>query len=434
MDPQKTPLGQAPTDVPGQPVESAQPTDSVAIPAAGATFKPESPVIGPPPVASTMPAAPGPNTPDATKTPSSPSEAETPAAPLPAVADIPPNPLPVAAPKKSKKGLMIGIVAAVLVLLGGGAAASYYTMINSPENVLKQALANVLSTEKAKTMHFSGTADITEKKSNMTLTADFTGASNNENGAFDFSSSWDVLVTKFTLDARSTDGKTYYVRLGGLDGLSQVLSASDSLSGSEAMMLSLYAPMIEQVNNQWIEINESLIKQLTGGSSVKQLSEADRQKLMTAYEQNSFIVIKQKLGDESIKGVASHHYKIGVDKTKLKAFVAAIKAANLEAVKINDDQLKAMNTELDKVPFDKYPVDIWIAKSSKMITQLGLKFSEEEGSFDLRFTVESYNKPVKTEKPAGAKSLLELMGGFMNGLTDTSFNPDDYQLQSGISL
>jgi hypothetical protein len=120
----------------------------------------------------------------------------------------------------------------------------------------------------------------------------------------------------------------------------------------------------------------------------------------------------------------------------LKSFVGAVKTANIEALKITDAQLKQVNAELDKTNFDKYPVDIWIAKDTKMISQFALKFAEDEGAFDFRLTMDSYNKPVKVEKPADAKSLLEIMGGFMGGgsFSGSSEATFDSELQSGISL
>jgi hypothetical protein len=332
----------------------------------------------------------------------------------PSAAVIPPYPTPAGpvalAPKPRKKGLIIGLIAAgVVVVLLGGAAAAYAYLLNKPENILKMALANTVDKEKSKTMHFSGALAVEEQSSATTVEATYKGAGSNESGAFDLNAKLDILLTNITFDARSTDGKTVYLRVGGLDGLAELLGAS----GTDAAGA---APLIAQVNNQWFEVNESLIRQL-GGNAIKEtlLSDADIKKLKDAYQKHDFLVVKETLDSEEINGVKSHHYKVVVDEARLKQFGAAIKSANLDSIKLTSDQLKDFNRAIDDSDLAKYPFEIWISKKTKQITQVVFEAREDGNRVSFRFTVDGYNQPVKVEAPEDAKSILEVLGGFLNG-------------------
>lgn len=332
-------------------------------------------------------------------------------------------------PKKSKKPLFITLIAAAVVcILLGASAAAYYVVMNKPQNVLNAALANQFSTGKVNSVNFEGSLDIKPKGSN-TISTTFTGASDND-GAFTMNAKVDAVVTTVKVDFESADGKSYYLRLGGLDGIDQLLGAS----GASGM-----APAIASINNQWLEITQGMLKQLTGSDTdvSSKLSDADRQKLADAYKQSQFLVVSKTLKDESIKGKSSRHYQVTVDKTKLKSFVAAVKAANLSAVKITGDNVKEFNKEADKTDFGKYPVDVWVSKADKLINQVTFQGSSDGTSYGLRFTITDFNKPVKVEAPKDSKSLLEVLSALLtSSFSDMGLDGADSGLDNlgGISL
>lgn len=409
------------TDTPASQA-SQDASEAPEVPMAGATFKPgaSTPTGGPSSWATADPTVPSAASSDQAPLPVLPSEEST--NPV-----VPGDALPVAPPKHRKKGLVIGlIIAAVLVFLLGGAAAAYYYVANKPENVLKKALANSFDLEKAKTMQFNGEVRLDGEGMSGGLT--FKGTADNKTGAFDVSSDVDAVVTRVTLQALSPDGKNFYVKAGGLEGLPALLAATGEMGAA-------YAPMITSINDQWIEINESFLKQLGDSYEAKTLTEADFKKITTAYSQHPFFVVTETLKDEEIAGQKSHHYKVIVDRTKLKSFAVALKDAKLDAFKIEQKDIDELDAELPK-DLDKYPVEVWVSKKSKMITQVAFKTTQEGTTINLRFTVESYNKPVKVEKPETSKSLLEVMGDFMGGgsLSQGLGLPATEELQSGISL
>lgn len=318
------------------------------------------------------------------------------------------SPLPVSAPQRRNKTLLFGlIVAAVILLLTGGAAATYYySMVNKPENVLKQALANSMDTQKAKTVHMSGKTTIQQKDSEAPIEVEYKMAGNNETGAFDVNGTVDMLIANVTFDLRSTDSKTFYARVGGLEGLSQLLAAA----GEETASL---APILASLDNQWIEINDSFLKQIDKTyESSGPLTQADIQKITDAYLQHSFLVVKDVLADETVGGKDSHHYKIVVDPVKLKSFLAALKDAKLDSLKIDQKVLDMYNKGIDEVGFDKYPFEIWISKDGKMIQKMAFTVTAGETRIESNLVVDDYNKPLDVQKPEGAKSIMEIISGY----------------------
>lgn len=345
-----------------------------------------------------------------------------------AMGDVTPNPLPVAAPKHRKKGLIAGlIIAAVLLLVSGGAAASYYYMLNKPENVLKQALANSLSLEKAATMQFNGLLSAEESGSGTPIEATFKGSADSKTGAFEFGGEVDLVLTTATFDMLSADGKSLFFRLGGLEGLPELLASSADEAAA-------YAPLVASLNDQWIEISDSLIKQYDKSFESGVLTEADAKKAADAYLEHPFLVVDEVLDDQTIAGAVCYHYRLKVDPAKLKSFFAALKDAKLDSYKIDQKALDTFNKSIDEAELQKYPFEIWISKDGKMIKQVEAEFVSEGTDFVFRFTADSYNKPVKVEEPEDAKSLLDIMGDFLSTGLGGSLTMPATEPDSGISL
>ncbi len=314
-------------------------------------------------------------------------------------------------PSKKKSWIVIAVIAVLSILvLGVGSAAAYvaYYLPQQPESVLKAALSNVIE---AKTGHIDGTADFTEADTNNVFSASFTG--NTGEGKLDVTAEVDLTVTKATIALRNVDGKSYYVKLGGLDGLPEVLAADPQTAP--------YASMLTEVNNQWYEISESLIKQFMGAVPSSAWTPADSQKIQAVYEQHPFLTIKQILAPESVKGDACYHYRIGIDSKKLQSFVSAIKKENLKALKITDDMLKSINGVIGEADLAKQTLDVWITKDSKEFRQVAFSYKDSTGTTDVRFTIVNYNKPFTVEKPKDAKSVLQLLSSFLG--TDENGDP-----------
>ena len=311
-------------------------------------------------------------------------------------------------PKKSAKGaiigMVIGAVGLVLLLVLG---LVYYKVANSPQRILDAALASSLSGKGYQTVSFDGAVQV-KPKDGQTLHSTFSG-SVDQNGAFSLSASIDALITNLTFDARSADGNTFYLKVGGLSGLPELLQQSGD---STAMQV---APIISGLNDQWIEVNQSMIKQLTGSELHlgSKLSAADQKKIADAYKKYEFMHAVKSLGQEDIKGKKSHHYQVAIDGTKLKGFMTALKAANIPGVSIDTSSLTMFNTAIDNAHLADHPFDMWVANDTKLIDQIVVSVSSNGNAVSARYTVDSYNQPVHVDVPANAKSLLDVISQLM---------------------
>lgn len=332
---------------------------------------------------------------------------------------------------KKKTGLIVGIVAGVLLLVGGAAAYYFgYMVPNKPENVLKSALVNTFSQDKVTSVSFEGNATLTEAGSDTKFSMDFSGGGDQE-GKFNLTAAIDAVVTNVTVDVRSVDGKTFYAKVGGLAGLPELMAQS----GNE--VAALYAPLLAAIDDQWYEINQSFIEQMTGQTSVTPtLSEADRQKIAQAYEANPFLTVTETLASEQVAGVDSHHYKVVVDGPKLQAFISAIEAANIESLGLTAEMFTSLKDSVKDASFADYPMEVWIAKDSKLFTQFAFSVQDTEASATVRLTFKDYNQPVTVEKPEEAKSILEVLNSFYESILGTGLTAEDLSTDasSGISL
>lgn len=325
-----------------------------------------------------------------------------PAAAGPAIADRP-------KPRFSKKVKLIALVALIIVLLGGASAGAYYGVIapSQPQRIIGDSLSNTLNSEKTKSAKFEGELTCLKGDSCKSFSAVLFKGAASENGSFDMNMQFKTVVTTVNLDARYVD-KAAYLRLSGLNGLDKLLDSFGGGTGNNAE----YARIISQLNDKWYTFDESLLKQMGGNVTVpsgdEKLSKADAQKVGDAYKNHQFIKINKKLTDEPIHSQSSYHLQATIDKAELKAFLNEVKADNIKGMKLEQSDID----KIDQADFSKYPFDIWVNKSNRMISQLATTITQDNESVKLRIALYDYNQPVTVEKPAGAKSVLELISEF----------------------
>lgn len=403
---------------PGAPVVPEEPTvikpsEPEASPATVADPATDAPVSAPQAELGTDPGEAA--QPQAVEQPAAPSPAPSPAEQVAA-------PAAVAAvgssPKKGKKKLMVLLVAVVVaLLLIGGVAGAYFGIYvpNQPQKITADALANTANSEKLKSTGFEGEVAFEGGEVSKAISSvSFAGAYDMKARSADVNVSVNTVVTKIALDVRTTDGKSVYLKVSGLDGLDKLLTSLNSGSGQSAAAMSQFAPIIAQVNNQWFVIDEALINQATNGTVPQAggaLSEADAKKIGDIYKKHQFLNIDKRLADETIHGVSSYHVQATINKAQLKSFLQELKAANIKDLKLEQKDIDA----IDKVDFSKYPFEMWVSKKDRLITQFSTKLEENGTTFKVRVALKDINKAVSVEKPANAKSVLELMSGLYGG-------------------
>ena len=181
----------------------------------------------------------------------------------------------------SKKAKLAGIIVAAIVLLGAVGAGAYYGVYlpNTPNNVLKSSISNLL---KQNQVSGKGSASFSGKDSiagniNYDLKADM------EKGTSAMVVEASFSGVKLPLEVRAVD-KNLYVKVGDLDTIKSLAAGA---LGPETG--SVVDEISKEVSNKWTEIDSSLIKTMTGQDKCSvlfennRLSSADINKILKIY-------------------------------------------------------------------------------------------------------------------------------------------------------
>jgi len=312
---------------------------------------------------------------------------------------------------KTKRRLLKRAILPIIIVLvvGGASAAAYfgYYVPNEPKNVLQTALINMISGTKLNSAHFSGNATITDSSSKQTYTASITGAAD-RSGKFQATASVDAVVTTISVQVVTADGKNFYIKIGGLDGLTQILNSVGASSGITGLV-----PLINSINNQWYEVDQSLVSQLEKSMNITPstaLTQADINTISNLYKKDDFLSVQKTYANQVVAGTNSDHYRAVIGKTKLQAFVSGLKNAHISNLGVGQDVFNTLNTDIGRANTANYPFDVWVSKSDKLIDQVSLSSTSDGDPYSVKFMLSNINQPVSVSVPASSKSILQLIG------------------------
>lgn len=323
-----------------------------------------------------------------------------------------------------KRQLLFGCIAAVVLIVAGSAAAlAYY---NSPSKVLGDVLTNVIT---AKSATFNGTLTVSTKDgsapSNVQVT--LTGQSSSGGNA-QFNAKATVSANgktyNLTADVVSVD-QTAYIRL---TNVKQLLDAVIGDPEVEA----LYEPILQKIENQWIQLDSSLGAVTGTNTNVCQealksfkLSDADRSSLQQIFAKHQFITVTKQLPNQTIGGKDSLHYQLRSDINAAKEFET--EALKLDSIKKVDDACKlSENMQIDETDNAATSqielwVDVWSHKPTKFMV------ASQTANDTSTFSIESnLDAPVNIQKPNSAKRIQDLLQGAL----DQTFYTQDTATQT----
>ncbi|MDP3093516.1 MAG: hypothetical protein Q8N16_02015 [bacterium] len=331
-------------------------------------------------------------------------------------------------PKPPNKKLIFVVLAVVAALLVGGGAFAYIYYFQAPERILGKMMEKSVL---VKSESFSGTAEIDlEVKAdsqsvkqlpelpfsfgagvNLGFVVNFEGASSDQDKASYFS---------FDLTPKGWVGgseKPFAMEYRGIDKVAYMIIKGLSLPADFQMDLST-------LKNQWVRIDLKEIKEtLKGfGMTEEDLAELDQaqsvpeippEKMLELYRKFKPVQITEKLKAEKIDGQNTYHYKYSVDKQALAKLFQEIE--KIEGLEFSSEESlsQGINDYLERIDGE-----IWIGKKDFLARKTTVNFVakvDREGvvvSSTAKLTVFSkdFNKPVKVEVPADAKSLEEFIG------------------------
>jgi hypothetical protein len=316
-------------------------------------------------------------------------------------------------PKRPSKGRLFAIAgAAAVVVIGTAGYVFGFYIPNKPENVFKSALTNTgkgydelvnyLDDEKLEDKFKTSSVDGTFKLESADFSTDgtFKGAGDEKNATF--SGDIGLGTTRLTVegvakDVDSSESPDLYLKLGGIKGLGE----------------SFGMPELDTLDNQWVTLDHSLIdsyvnmaesagglesadtmkaptqEQTSDGARV--IGEVSKKYLFTDDEANAVLEMKEYVGKETVDGKETNHYKVKVNKDRLKAFYKEL-GEQLDKSKLNDWAKEAYDKDLSKLIDsegmqksvddikDTDTFDIWVNTDTKLIHKV--RFSETKNPAD----------------------------------------------------
>lgn len=311
-----------------------------------------------------------------------------------------------------KKLTLLALIAAVGVVLLGGGAGAYYGVIvpNKPENVLKTATKNFLLQRQ---MSAKGklSVDMTAKDAELkNITVNFTSASDNDKKAFNVNLEASASGVKLPVEVRGVEQNLYF-KVGDLSSLKSVAALAGAPEAS-----AIIDSMGSKVSNQWIEVDQSLLKQVNASCTTDAFNgftQKDVDQLFKIYNENTFVTVKGTAKD-TVDGVKTTKYDLKFDKTKAEAF--GKKLDTLDALKKISECGKSANGDTggdkeikDDMSDTQVTFQVWV-DGSKRIKQIELKVVDKEATGTT--TIIMTNEKVNITKPEGAKPLMQILGDF----------------------
>lgn len=350
--------------------------------------------------------------------------------PEPAAASTTPTQPSVATPvnpvKPDNKKKIIGAVIAAIVLAAAIAYGVYAYVTNQPDYMLGKAVEQI-GKEEALAAKFKVTTGT--EGSSTTFSGDIAAredkATKNGEAVIGIGNG----DSRVTLSARIFQDMTY-LRFGSLNNLPNLVKTlapgQETLYGTPE-----FKEALNRINDKWFSLTKEEAAGVAQGAapgSATGFKAEDFKRMGEIYNKHPFFKADKTFADESIDNVNTAHFSIKIDKPTYKAFLTELKAANLESVKITDEDIA--NTDKDADDFAKNAaVEFWITRDSKKFKQVKFAGLEKGSESTVVLTmVTDLPKFEALEKPADAKPFSEFMTLFLGPSLGT-----DLDVDSGIN-
>ena len=215
---------------------------------------------------------------------------------------------------------------------------------------------------------------------NVGISRDKTDSQNIKSAA-DFGITFAVEGMQFSLGGETkTLGKITYLKLSTIPAF-PLLDQYSQMMGID----------VSEIKNQWIEINpeslENWQKEIMGQSGMPEAEEkyeraaeeqeGIKEKLKQLIEGKKFYLIKEELPDETIKGVKTYHYLVGLDREKVKSLIPEFfqiyyESFQSETLKGETEVLEEFSKKIDEF-FEKageFEAEFWIGKKDNYLYKI----------------------------------------------------------------
>jgi phosphotransferase system IIB component len=343
--------------------------------------------------------------------------------------------------KKSKKGLIIGLVVAGVVILGLASSALVYALVyNNPDNAVTDAFSKIFT---AKSSSVTGTAMIKTQDSSVKM--DLSSASN-QSGQASVDASVVVTVSgkDYTLKSHIVGTKDeVYVKL---DDLRSVITGALGADYS-AVIDQYYGSLLDKIDGKWVVIKQSDIDSLSSGTVSNKESQCVhdeigklqsvatlRNELMDVYKKNPLFTVASKGSDSD----GNHYSLTPVSNDKAKSFLSAMTGTKFFTAVDN-----CVSTDLKKEFTDNVSspsstadtatgtLDVWVDGWSHNLKKISLNIKDSSTELTSEFKTTFNNNPAVTI-PKGEttvddlKSEIQKIQDQLTASVESSYSMSDY--------
>ena len=336
------------------------------------------------------------------------------------------------------------VLAGIALVVAAGAAFAAWSYLNSPSRIVGQAFGKLSG---VKTLHFDARAT-SQIKGFGDLGGSESDVREDDRGSDDYDSSVSVVPVAKAAEDSSNQGSPVDVTVG-VKGVTDVsnpdqpkTAATITLAGKVAKVTLLSAgldvksigtsgyfrlsdftdasslagaDLLNPIKGQWIKVDEQDVSEATGGKSNDQksseqfkLPDRDKVKQLAAAANQSKLITFKSLKGDSIDGQPAYHYGYAINKQHLQAFIP--KASQIiSGQPLSEAEIKEITDVFKSIDFNEG--EIWIGKQDRLPHKVTLgiqSHSEDFSDIILSLTMNDFDKPVKIEPPAKAKTFAEL--------------------------
>lgn len=339
---------------------------------------------------------------------------------------------------------LLGVAALVLVLLGAGCQNPFR---KKPADVLQKAHERFVDVESARfnvqaafTFDAPG-KDGSRERGSFSFTASGVGDDNRpedsrSDGTFSMTFDAPPASGSIVLENRSI-GQVMYLRLKDV-----TLTPKGQASGAPSQMEidAMIGAAKGIIGGKWVKIDPKELQELAaqfggttapaGMTKTPEQIRALNEEVLAAFRANPVFVSRADLGSAKVGGEKMYHYRVGVNRTALLALFdrLAPSFATFEATPEKVAMVRAALQEPKVMEFiDGANVEVWISKKEfdfrKIVIPVDVTEDDVTVSGNITIDLSDWGKPVAVEEPTDAKTIQELLGGFLGGMGAGGLTP-----------
>jgi hypothetical protein len=336
---------------------------------------------------------------------------------------------------KKKIGIIAGIVAVVLLI---AAVLLYFLWYQNKDKVVADAISKAIYAE---TIAYDAEIEITDGQNQFFITVDAaSGANGDSKSNINLKYSNSSLGQTFNLDLTgtviTTNALDIYIKLDGIETILNVISAfAVTINGSG--LPSSVTDVIKKIDGQWLkvtaddlaEVSEEYVsaqKCLNDTMAQWQNNKTVRDEIVGAYAKSPFIVVGDKVGEES----GNVGYQVTLSQDKAKVFGVEFQGTTIYKT-LNSCELLSSDTgsstsSTQSSSIDNAKIEVWVSKFQHELTKLNFNFTN--GTSTTTATLKPlFDQPVEVTIPANVRSAKEVIEEIVSLLqTDTAQTADDY--------